>query len=104
MGEAGHDAARMFVGAREERGLDRPQSGIDAPAGGAHPQTEIGRDLIVARTRGVEPPGGFADDRLQPRFDRHVDIFERSEEHTSELQSIMRNSYAVFCLKYKKNE
>src|SRR3546814_4038884 len=28
--------------------------------------------------------------------------FPRSEEHTSELQSLMRNSYAVFCLK-KKN-
>src|SRR3546814_2263048 len=28
----------------------------------------------------------------------------RSEEHTSELQSLMRNSYAVFCLKKKKPE
>src|SRR3546814_697363 len=28
----------------------------------------------------------------------------RSEEHTSELQSLMRNSYAVFCLKKKKQE
>src|SRR3546814_7624930 len=28
---------------------------------------------------------------------------DRSEEHTSELQSLMRNSYAVFCLKKKKN-
>src|SRR3546814_10608879 len=28
---------------------------------------------------------------------------ERSEEHTSELQSLMRISYAVFCLKNKKN-
>src|SRR3546814_4316183 len=27
----------------------------------------------------------------------------RSEEHTSELQSLMRNSYAVFCLEKKKN-
>src|SRR3546814_8442949 len=27
----------------------------------------------------------------------------RSEEHTSELQSLMRSSYAVFCLKNKKN-
>src|SRR3546814_2245885 len=27
----------------------------------------------------------------------------RSEEHTSELQSLMRNSYAVFCLKKKKD-
>src|SRR3546814_1835192 len=31
-------------------------------------------------------------------------LFQRSEEHTSELQSLMRNSYAVFCLKKKKNE
>src|SRR3546814_4535433 len=29
--------------------------------------------------------------------------FLRSEEHTSELQSLMRISYAVFCLKKKKN-
>src|SRR3546814_10490875 len=29
--------------------------------------------------------------------------FFRSEEHTSELQSLMRISYAVFCLKKKKN-
>src|SRR3546814_6544854 len=29
---------------------------------------------------------------------------DRSEEHTSELQSLMRNSYAVFCLKKKKNQ
>src|SRR3546814_3762440 len=28
----------------------------------------------------------------------------RSEEHTSELKSLMRSSYAVFCLKKKKNE
>src|SRR3546814_5831473 len=31
-----------------------------------------------------------------------VDGAERSEEHTSELQSLMRISYAVFCLKKKK--
>src|SRR3546814_2185176 len=30
--------------------------------------------------------------------------FFRSEEHTSELQSLMRISYAVFCLKKKKNQ
>src|SRR3546814_3053102 len=28
-------------------------------------------------------------------------LIHRSEEHTSELQSLMRSSYAVFCLKYK---
>src|SRR3546814_9533446 len=30
-------------------------------------------------------------------------VYGRSEEHTSELQSLMRISYAVFCLKKKKN-
>src|SRR3546814_1223696 len=33
----------------------------------------------------------------------HLSLGERSEEHTSELQSLMRISYAVFCLKKKKN-
>src|SRR3546814_2926479 len=33
---------------------------------------------------------------------RMIAMDDRSEEHTSELQSLMRNSYAVFCLK-KKN-
>src|SRR3546814_7299973 len=32
----------------------------------------------------------------------HADFVTRSEEHTSELQSLMRISYAVFCLKKKK--
>src|SRR3546814_8566271 len=32
-----------------------------------------------------------------------VRVSHRSEEHTSELQSLMRNSYAVFCLKKKRN-
>src|SRR3546814_2053252 len=31
----------------------------------------------------------------------HVQVYRRSEEHTSELQSLMRSSYAVFCLKKK---
>src|SRR3546814_10461253 len=34
--------------------------------------------------------------------DRLINIHPRSEEHTSELQSLMRISYAVFCLKKKK--
>src|SRR3546814_5128154 len=32
---------------------------------------------------------------------REQSLFDRSEEHTSELQSLMRISYAVFCLKKK---
>src|SRR3546814_6529162 len=43
---------------------------------------------------------GFRDLAFDRRAER-LDAF-RSEEHTSELQSLMRNSYAVFCLKTKK--
>src|SRR3546814_1131109 len=32
----------------------------------------------------------------------NASMYDRSEEHTSELQSLMRISYAVFCLKKKK--
>src|SRR3546814_1306212 len=37
-----------------------------------------------------------------PAGDRQLWLYGRSEEHTSELQSLMRISYAVFCLKKKK--
>src|SRR3546814_5138570 len=40
-------------------------------------------------------------DRLVQRLDAEPGV-QRSEEHTSELQSLMRISYAVFCLKKKK--
>src|SRR3546814_1630815 len=50
-------------------------------------------DLIVAG--GVESVSLVQDKR-------NIHRFRRSEEHTSELQSLMRISYAVFCLKKKK--
>src|SRR3546814_8099672 len=43
----------------------------------------------------------FAEVDIEPVADLTVTL-GRSEEHTSELQSLMRNSYAVFCLKKKK--
>src|SRR3546814_5584251 len=47
----------------------------------------------------------FDSDRLTAEAKRILDqvAVTRSEEHTSELQSLMRNSYAVFCLKKKTN-
>src|SRR3546814_7308634 len=48
-------------------------------------------DALVAHER---------DDPEQPSL---LPRLARSEEHTSELQSLMRISYAVFCLKKKKN-
>src|SRR3546814_5056086 len=54
----------------------------------------------------ARPPAGAA----EALRDRHPEALgkawhppSRSEEHTSELQSLMRRSYAVFCLKKKKN-
>src|SRR3546814_8493156 len=58
-------------------------------------------------------PGGVGDvlldradgDRAVARLlDDTVAFAERSEEHTSELQSLMRISYAVFCLKKKTTQ
>src|SRR3546814_2919011 len=49
----------------------------------------------------MEPVDSSAWSPYTPQAHRE---YERSEEHTSELQSLMRISYAVFCLKKKKNK
>src|SRR3546814_3125283 len=54
---------------------------------------------------GVEQhEGGLEPERLLQPAERRLGVLvaNRSEEHTSELQSLMRISYAVFCLKKKK--
>src|SRR3546814_2838040 len=53
--------------------------------------------IVVWRTNLEVTPIGARQDVLFPQ------VADRSEEHTSELQSLMRISYAVFCLK-KKNQ
>src|SRR3546814_5129036 len=68
-------------------------------------------NAVIELTLLTEPPVTLATDRLSPpdlgwSVYGPVDGFvsgTRSEEHTSELQSLMRISYAVFCLK-KKNK
>src|SRR3546814_8136175 len=57
------------------------------------------RESLLHHLRTVVP------DRTRRQFDAVADdvVLDRSEEHTSELQSLMRISYAVFCLK-KKNK
>jgi hypothetical protein len=46
----------------------------------AHPQAEIGRHLVVAAARRVQPLAGLADALGQPRLDVHVDIFQPGVE------------------------
>src|SRR3546814_1009461 len=54
----------------------------------------------------VDPVIGYLSDQTHTRWGRRLPWLYlapiRSEEHTSELQSLMRISYAVFCLKNKK--
>src|SRR3546814_7839347 len=56
--------------------------------------------LVREPARGAMDAHKPADEALP--FAQSLAMFVRSEEHTSELQSLMRISYAVFCLKKKK--
>src|SRR3546814_4780078 len=60
--------------------------------GGGH------RHLVFACLAGID---GFADRLFEEIAETAASAADRSEEHTSELQSLMRISYAVFCLKKK---
>src|SRR3546814_7950214 len=65
----------------------------------ARQQQMVGRDMFRLVLDDV-PRGQRRRDRFGERL--AGDALIRSEEHTSELQSLMRISYAVFCLKQKK--
>src|SRR3546814_8686751 len=96
------------------RPYQRPQQPVDAVGillqpGGAEGQHLLnpappdalanGDPLRQARIHRRAAPGFARDEAVDlPGADR----LHRSEEHTSELQSLMRISYAVFCLKKKK--
>src|SRR3546814_7603392 len=55
--------------------------------------------FALALRKGMAPAG-----TAEHEIPGILPIFLRSEEHTSELQSLMRISYAVFCLKKKNNK
>src|SRR3546814_7856532 len=69
---------------------------------------DLGPDLFANATQ-VDPKSSLARDSfhrlhaIAHQVDQHLLKLDRSEEHTSELQSLMRNTYAVFCLKTKTN-
>src|SRR3546814_4402519 len=104
------DALPIYIG-REPRdevvldGLEVVGSGMVAgrdenlvsSLGASLRASQIAGALDAVRTMSIE----YANIRVQ--FGRPIGKFQavqqRSEEHTSELQSLMRRSYAVFCLK-----
>src|SRR3546814_7156117 len=102
--EANADAVRVIVAA------DTTQAYADASSGAA--RLDVARRIVdllgqqvklTQRRKEVGSAAGLALARLPTlRDQRAADIpaiEARSEEHTSELQSLMRISYAVFCLK-----
>src|SRR3546814_3617841 len=71
-----------------------------------HNCVDFGMQEQVIPGDGVVTGSGTINGRLVYVFSQDFTVFggslSRSEEHTSELQSLMRISYAVFCLKKKK--
>src|SRR3546814_7438148 len=95
-GRAGADEAdRRFARALSAVGPDQRHSDADGQAG----PVWRGRALYATED---QDRGDQERPALQLHVLRHAGQ-RRSEEHTSELQSLMRSSYAVFCLKKKKN-
>src|SRR3546814_4720648 len=78
--------------AREAAGTGLEIGIAHAPAGGRleHGAGAVGREMLLQQGIEIGHRMALPDDAA------------RSEEHTSELQSLMRISYAVFCLKKKK--
>src|SRR3546814_10340307 len=65
------------------------------------PADKVYRTRMQLASQGL-PRSGEAGFELLDKTRFGASQFTRSEEHTSELQSLMRISYAVFCLKKKK--
>src|SRR3546814_3208804 len=61
-------------------------------------------DLLIADMNGVVRGKRIERTSLHKVYEKGINLPARSEEHTSELQSLMRISYAVFCLKKKKQQ
>src|SRR3546814_9991227 len=88
--------------------------GVDAgPLAGIALQEELESRAYVLGGSNYEAPAQLVGDfirntpstvlgSVEPSYKPGVKLGDRSEEHTSELQSLMRISYAVFCLKKQK--
>src|SRR3546814_1149699 len=104
-------AAAMLApfAAAQTEGLTRPTvtiavspAGNDAADGSiAHPFRTLTRAQVAVRDANAK--GDVVVRIADGLYRLDAPITLRSEEHTSELQSLMRISYAVFCLKKKNN-
>ncbi len=76
MREAGHDGVGMLLGKVEQSALRRLDQIGDLIDCRAQVQPHVGRDLVVARARGVQPLAGVADQRGEPLLDVAVHVLE----------------------------
>src|SRR3546814_9801500 len=81
---------------------------LQVPLGG-HDRGDPRRTVAAQRRRKARRPAierrqlvATVADHRHAQALQHLQRLRRSEEHTSELHSLMRNSYAVLCLKKKK--
>ena len=80
MGEAGHRVGGVLGGAVGQGAHHVGDLRVEPVDRVAHPEAEIGGDLVVAAARGVQALAGLADALGQPRLDVHVDVFEVVDE------------------------
>src|SRR3546814_4180858 len=95
----------LGIGGRCEVAVSFGLSGVDIAAFGLDASKKIGDDRYVILFSNSRSPNGeisLASSSDRASFTLDLDALPaRSEEHTSELQSLMRISYAVSCLKKK---
>jgi hypothetical protein len=70
----------VFERLLRERALVGGERRVDGIDGRADPEPEIGCHLIVARARGMQPPGRRPDQLGQARLDVHVNVFKLALE------------------------
>jgi hypothetical protein len=80
MGQARHHGVGMFERLLGERALVIGKCRIELIDGVADPQFEVGRNLIVAGPRGMQPPRRGADQFGEAGFHVHVHVFQSALE------------------------
>src|SRR3546814_8937406 len=90
-------SGKMFADGQRANALSRQRKDRCGQRGGNHRHADLPGPTryLIARYQEDVDRGHLG------QHDRGI-VVERSEEHTSELQQLMRSSYAVFCLKKKK--
>src|SRR3546814_16422020 len=91
----------VLSGRVQRRVLNIPATGADCSNDGGKGALELARTRMDSIATKIRTRAALTAEERQ--FVANVSTL-RSEEHTSELQSLMRISYAVFCLKKKKKK